>query len=132
LQLVTVGSLSNCCSFRIERVGWQPWQVITTNEMPWRVLLTHSHSLSQPQERGVVWEESIILAPRATRFAFLSATIPNAKVWGGGTYLSVFEYRNLSGHYNLFGDDAVWYCLRIDSGGISDTNWRKIILGPDS
>ena len=30
------------------------------------------------KERGVVWEESIILMPRTVRFAFLSATIPNA------------------------------------------------------
>lgn len=28
-------------------------------------------------ERGVVWEESIILAPKGCRMAFLSATIPN-------------------------------------------------------
>ena len=31
------------------------------------------------KERGVVWEESIILAPKTARFAFLSATIPNAR-----------------------------------------------------
>jgi ATP-dependent RNA helicase DOB1 len=31
------------------------------------------------KERGVVWEESIIMAPKSCRFAFLSATIPNAK-----------------------------------------------------
>lgn len=31
------------------------------------------------KERGVVWEESIILAPETARFAFLSATIPNAR-----------------------------------------------------
>ncbi len=31
------------------------------------------------KERGVVWEESIIMAPKACRFAFLSATIPNAR-----------------------------------------------------
>eukprot|EP00955_Chlamydomonas_euryale_P015526 166103-Chlamydomonas_euryale.AAC.2 len=31
------------------------------------------------KERGVVWEESIIMAPKTARFAFLSATIPNAK-----------------------------------------------------
>ncbi|CAO3674506.1 unnamed protein product [Rhizopus stolonifer] len=30
------------------------------------------------KERGVVWEESIILLPDAVRFVFLSATIPNA------------------------------------------------------
>jgi ATP-dependent RNA helicase DOB1 len=31
------------------------------------------------KERGVVWEESIILLPHKTHFVFLSATIPNAK-----------------------------------------------------
>ena len=30
------------------------------------------------RERGVVWEESIILAPKSCKIAFLSATIPNA------------------------------------------------------
>jgi ATP-dependent RNA helicase DOB1 len=30
------------------------------------------------RERGVVWEESIILVPSPVRFVFLSATIPNA------------------------------------------------------
>ena len=30
------------------------------------------------KERGVVWEESILLAPPSARFVFLSATIPNA------------------------------------------------------
>lgn len=31
------------------------------------------------KERGVVWEESIIMLPHSVRFVFLSATIPNAK-----------------------------------------------------
>ncbi|KAH9386550.1 ATP-dependent RNA helicase DOB1 [Nematocida major] len=31
------------------------------------------------RERGVVWEETIILLPSTTRFIFLSATIPNAE-----------------------------------------------------
>lgn len=31
------------------------------------------------KERGVVWEESIILTPESSRFIFLSATIPNAR-----------------------------------------------------
>lgn len=30
------------------------------------------------KERGVVWEESIVMMPKSVRFAFLSATIPNA------------------------------------------------------
>jgi ATP-dependent RNA helicase DOB1 len=35
------------------------------------------HYIKDP-ERGVVWEECIVLLPRAVRCAFLSATIPNA------------------------------------------------------
>jgi ATP-dependent RNA helicase DOB1 len=31
------------------------------------------------KERGVVWEESMILLPSGVRFVFLSATIPNAR-----------------------------------------------------
>ncbi|KAF0888097.1 hypothetical protein E2562_010805 [Oryza meyeriana var. granulata] len=31
------------------------------------------------RERGVVWEESIVMAPKNSRFVFLSATMPNAK-----------------------------------------------------
>jgi ATP-dependent RNA helicase DOB1 len=43
------------------------------------------------KERGVVWEESIILAPKSTRFAFLSATLPNARdfaEWIASTHCS--------------------------------------------
>ena len=31
------------------------------------------------RERGVVWEENIVMAPKISRFVFLSATVPNAK-----------------------------------------------------
>ena len=30
-------------------------------------------------ERGVVWEESIVLLPDMVKYVFLSATIPNAR-----------------------------------------------------
>ncbi len=30
------------------------------------------------RERGVAWEETLVLMPRNSRLAFLSATIPNA------------------------------------------------------
>lgn len=36
-------------------------------------------SLSPPLERGVVWEEAIILLPDNVHYVFLSATIPNAR-----------------------------------------------------
>jgi len=35
------------------------------------------------KERGVIWEECIVLAPSAARFVFLSATIPNAAEFAG-------------------------------------------------
>jgi ATP-dependent RNA helicase DOB1 len=45
-------------------------------EVVW-VIFDEIHYM-QNMERGVVWEESIILLPSQTRFIFLSATIPNA------------------------------------------------------
>ena len=54
------------------------------------------HYLDDP-ERGTVWEESIILAPREIRFMCLSATVPNIHElaqWMGtvrGTEFTVIE-----------------------------------------
>ena len=46
-------------------------------ELSW-VIYDEIHYMKDP-ERGVVWEESIIMLPDACHFVFLSATIPNAK-----------------------------------------------------
>eukprot|EP00899_Mesostigma_viride_P016139 jgi/Mesvir1/24526/Mv21867-RA.1 len=45
-------------------------------EVAW-VIFDEVHYL-RDKERGVVWEESIIMAPSVVRFVFLSATVPNA------------------------------------------------------
>jgi ATP-dependent RNA helicase DOB1 len=45
-------------------------------EVKW-VVFDEVHYM-RDKERGVVWEESIILLPHKVRFVFLSATIPNA------------------------------------------------------
>lgn len=45
-------------------------------EVAW-VIFDEVHYM-RDAERGVVWEESIILLPHRVRFVFLSATIPNA------------------------------------------------------
>ncbi|KAI9317209.1 rRNA-processing arch domain-containing protein [Dichotomocladium elegans] len=45
-------------------------------EVAW-VIYDEIHYM-RDSERGVVWEESIILLPHAVRYVFLSATIPNA------------------------------------------------------
>lgn len=45
-------------------------------EVAW-VVFDEIHYM-RDKERGVVWEETIILLPRKVRYVFLSATIPNA------------------------------------------------------
>lgn len=60
------------------------------------VIFDEIHYLDDP-ERGTVWEESIILAPREIRFMCLSATVPNINElgkWMGavrGTEFTVIE-----------------------------------------
>jgi len=60
------------------------------------VVFDEIHYLDDP-ERGTVWEESIILAPREIRFMCLSATVPNIQElaqWMGairGTEFTVIE-----------------------------------------
>ena len=48
-----------------------------TREMAW-VIFDEVHYM-RDKDRGVVWEETIILLPNAVKYVFLSATIPNAK-----------------------------------------------------
>ena len=47
-----------------------------TREMAW-VVFDEVHYM-RDKERGVVWEETIILIPSTVKYVFLSATIPNA------------------------------------------------------
>ncbi|PIA59509.1 hypothetical protein AQUCO_00400415v1 [Aquilegia coerulea] len=46
-------------------------------EVAW-VIFDEVHYM-RDRERGVVWEESIVMAPKNSNFVFLSATVPNAK-----------------------------------------------------
>ena len=48
-----------------------------TREMAW-VIFDEVHYM-RDKERGVVWEETIILLPSVVKYVFLSATIPNAR-----------------------------------------------------
>jgi hypothetical protein len=50
-------------------------------EVAW-VIFDEIHYM-RDRERGVVWEESIIMMPHNVRFVFLSATIPNSKEFAG-------------------------------------------------
>ena len=50
-------------------------------EVAW-IIFDEIHYL-RDKERGVVWEETIILVPDTVHFVFLSATLPNAKEFAG-------------------------------------------------
>lgn len=51
------------------------------NEVAW-VIFDEVHYM-RDRERGVVWEETMILLPNTVRYVFLSATIPNAMEFAG-------------------------------------------------
>jgi ATP-dependent RNA helicase DOB1 len=48
-----------------------------TREVAW-VIFDEVHYM-RDRERGVVWEETMILLPNVVKYVFLSATIPNAR-----------------------------------------------------
>mmetsp|Transcript_5957 Transcript_5957/g.15823 ORF Transcript_5957/g.15823 Transcript_5957/m.15823 type:complete len:1086 (-) Transcript_5957:281-3538(-) len=88
------------------------------------------------KERGVVWEESIVLAPKSARFAFLSATIPNArefaqwvaKVHGSPCHVVYTDYRPTPLQHYIFpaGGDGLF--MVVDEGGIfREDNFQKAI-----
>ena len=68
-------------------------------EVKW-VIFDEVHYM-RDKERGVIWEECIILLPHAVRFVFLSATVPNgvefarwvAHLHGRRCHLVTTQYR---------------------------------------
>ena len=79
------------------------------------------------KERGVVWEESIIMAPKSARFVFLSATIPNAREfaeWIAKTHRSpchvvYTDYRPTPLQHYLFPSGAQGLYMVVDEKGKS-------------
>ncbi|GLC55868.1 hypothetical protein PLESTB_001037800 [Pleodorina starrii] len=88
------------------------------------------------KERGVVWEESIILAPKQARFVFLSATIPNArefaewvaKTHGSPCHVVYTDYRPTPLQHYLFpaGGDGL-YMVVDERGVFRDDNFQKAV-----
>ena len=83
----------------------------------------NKYACVQDKERGVVWEESIILLPNQCQYAFLSATIPNAfefAQWIANTHLTkchvvYTEYRPVPlQHYIMpAGGKAMFLVVRV-------------------
>ncbi|KAG2483942.1 hypothetical protein HYH03_017262, partial [Edaphochlamys debaryana] len=88
------------------------------------------------KERGVVWEESIILAPKQARFVFLSATIPNArefaewvaKTHGSPCHVVYTDYRPTPLQHYMFPAGADGLYMVVDERGVfRDDNFQKAI-----
>lgn len=71
--------------FFVSRISLTSFQILRSmlyrgseimREVAW-VIFDEIHYM-RDKERGVVWEETIILLPHSVRYVFLSATIPNA------------------------------------------------------
>ncbi|EIE21291.1 antiviral helicase [Coccomyxa subellipsoidea C-169] len=88
------------------------------------------------RERGVVWEESIVLAPPTVRFAFLSATIPNAlefaqwiaKTHGSPCHVVYTDYRPTPLQHFVFptGGDGLFMVVD-DRGTFREDNFQKAV-----
>lgn len=87
-------------------------------------------------ERGVVWEESIALAPRGCRMAFLSATLPNASefaAWVAATHRSpchvvYTEYRPTPlQHFIYPAGHGGLYMVVDEAGTFREDNFQKAV-----
>eukprot|EP00850_Spirogloea_muscicola_P021605 SM000255S08784 [mRNA] locus=s255:18675:24924:- [translate_table: standard] len=103
-------------------------------EVAW-VVFDEVHYL-RDAERGVVWEESIVMAPRAARFVFLSATVPNArefadwvaKVHQQPCHIVYTDFRPTPLQHYVFpaGGDGLY--LAVDEGGtFREDNFQKAV-----
>lgn len=87
-------------------------------------------------ERGVVWEESMILSPKACRFAFLSATLPNAsefaawiaKIHNSPCHTVYTEYRPTPLEHYIFPAGGEKPLLVIDEHGtFKESNFHRAV-----
>ena len=103
-------------------------------EVAW-VVFDEIHYM-RDKERGVVWEETIILLPHSVRYVFLSATIPNARQFarwighlhGQPCHVVYTNYRPTPLQHYLFpsGSDGIY--LVVDEKGVfREDNFRKAL-----
>ncbi|KAI3642368.1 hypothetical protein MP228_011923 [Amoeboaphelidium protococcarum] len=103
-------------------------------EVAW-VIFDEIHYM-RDKERGVVWEESIILLPHKVRYVFLSATIPNAKQfaeWICKTHnqpchVVYTNFRPVPLQHYVFpqGGDGIHLCVD-EKGTFKEENFAKAI-----
>ncbi|GJP60249.1 hypothetical protein CLOP_g17460 [Closterium sp. NIES-67] len=92
-------------------------------EVGW-IIFDEVHYL-RDKERGVVWEESIVMAPKSSRFVFLSATVPNArefaewvaKVHQQPCHIVYTDYRPTPLQHYIFPAGGMGLFLAVDEKG---------------
>jgi len=104
----------------------------TMREVAW-VIFDEIHYL-RDKERGVVWEETIILLPDSIKFVFLSATIPNArefaawiaKIHKQPCHVVYTEYRPIPLQHYIFPQGGEGLHLVVDeNGNFREENFLK-------
>jgi len=103
------------------------------NEVQW-VIFDEVHYM-RDKERGVVWEETLILLPNSVRYVFLSATIPNAmefagwiaKLKGQPVHVVYTDYRPTPLQHYLYpvGGQGIHLC--VEKHTFKEENFKKAI-----
>jgi ATP-dependent RNA helicase DOB1 len=103
-------------------------------EVAW-VVFDEVHYM-RDKERGVVWEETLILLPDTVKFVFLSATIPNAKqfaqwickIHNQPCHVVYTDYRPTPLQHYLFAAGGDGVHLAVDEKGLfREDNFQKAI-----
>lgn len=101
------------------------------------VVFDEIHYMRDP-ERGVVWEETIILLPQKVKYAFLSATIPNSEefsAWIAHTHkqpchVVYTDYRPVPlQHYVFPAGGSGLHLVVDDAGTFREDNFQRAIAG---
>jgi len=105
-------------------------------EISW-VIFDEIHYMKDPH-RGVVWEETLILLPKQSRFVFLSATIPNssefakwiAKINTFPCHVIYTEYRPVPLQHYIFprGGNGIYLCVDHKSN-FKEANFQRALNG---
>lgn len=121
---VSINPTANCLVVTTEVLRSMMYdQTEVLSEAQW-IVFDEAHYI-RDKDRGVVWEECIVLMPKKARSVFLSATIPNAhqfaawfaKVHGAPCHVVYTEFRPTPLQHYIFptGSDGLY--LVVDEKG---------------
>ncbi|MCQ2819514.1 MAG: DEAD/DEAH box helicase, partial [archaeon] len=104
-----------------------------TREMAW-VIFDEIHYM-RDKERGVVWEETIILLSNKINYVFLSATIPNAKqfakwiskIKNQPCHVIYTEYRPVPLQHYIFPKGGNGIYKVVDKGKFNENYFKKAV-----